>query len=249
MRRVLCLVTVTLLAASMWESNDTASAQVRRGRIGRRGGIAVGRWYQPYGVYGIGYGGYGGYGWGYGGSTVAEGYGRGMADVIRAQAEYNQADAQARLTREEARARYIENKKKAADTYWEMKENHRQYKEEQRRAQEERAARGRAKLEASQTSSKMQGLGPDDFDPVTGKIHWPELLQQPEFDATRAKLNDLFEHRTLTGGAAGEENSDDIEAATDAMRAELKKQIRSVPAMEYMAARKFIDGLAYEGRG
>ncbi len=199
------------------------------------GAATGGRWYQPYG-------------WGYGGGTVAEGYGRGMADVIRAQGQYNQAAAEAQLTREEARSRAIENNKKAADTYWAMKENYRKEQEQKRQRLRRRSSANRAKLESAPRSTPQRGLGPDDFDPVTGRIDWPATLQTDNFAKYRKQLDELFEHRTLTGGAAGQDNSEAIKSATTAMRNELKRHITEIPSMEYMAARKFIDGLAYEGR-
>ncbi len=249
MKKFACCSAVILLALTLLGSDPTAEAQVRGGaagvRVGRGygRGYGGGRWYVPGGY------GYGGYGWGSGGSTVAEGYGQGMAEVIRAQGQYNQDNAEARLTNEEARTKYIENKKKAADTYWEMKDRHRQYKEEERQREEERAAKGRARLEQNSPSPQRPGLGPDDFDPVTGAIHWPEILQKPEFADSRKQLDSLFEHRSLTGGATGSKNSDAIEATTKAMREQLKKQISTIPAMDYIAAKKFLDGLAYEGQG
>jgi len=219
---------------------NSAQAVIVRGGYG-------GRWYHPY-YRGYGYGRYGYGGYGYGGGTVAEGYGMGMSQVIRAQGQYNKDAAQAQLTREEARTKNIENNKKAADTYWAMRERHDQYKDQQRQQKKARAEANRAKLEETESAPRYRGLGPDDFDSVTGKINWPELLMQPRYDEYRSKLDDLFEHRTLTGGAAGEANSDAIEDTANAMREALKDQIKDLPADDYIAARKFIDGLAFEGR-
>lgn len=224
-----------------------AQSQVR---VGGRRGRSGGRWYQPRGyVVGGGYrgGGYWG-GWNQGPSTVGEGYGRGMAEVIRAQGERSKAEAQARLSRAEARAKHLENKRKSAETYYALKERHRSYKEEKRRLKSERAAAGRARLEASAAPPRYRGLGPDDFDEVTGKIYWPELLQQDTFAKSRRAFEELFEHRTLTGGAAGKENSQQIQKTAKVMRAELKKLIKQFSSADYMAAKKFIDALAFEGR-
>jgi hypothetical protein len=235
---VLLLVVGFAGIAVLWSENS-AQAQFR---VGVR---APGRWYRPGGY---GYRGYGGWGWNAGASTVAGGYGEGMSQVIRAQGQANKDNAQAQLTREEARTKNIENNKKAADTYWAMKDRYRQQKEEGYRRDAERAAKNRTNLDSSGVRPRYQGLGPHDFDSVTGRILWPEVLQAPSFEEYRTKLDDLFEHLTLTGGAAGSKNSEEIKSTTTAMRGALKQQISDLPPADYMAARKFIDGLAYEGR-
>ncbi len=228
------VVLSTLLLGNVYSAQAQVGLAVGMGLNAATGG----RWYQPYG-----YGGYGGY---YGGGTVAEGYGRGMADVIRAQGESNKANAEAQLTREEARARYIDNNKKAADTYWAMKDQYRQEQAAERQRKKERADKNRKKLEYSQAQSQMRGLGPDDFDPVTGKIQWPEVLQQEAYAKYRTELEGLFEQRTLTGRSAA--NGESIQSAAAAMRNELKQHIAKIPSMDYIAARKFLEGLAYEGQ-
>lgn len=220
----------------LWNENS-AEAQYRVG-------VGGGRWYRP-GGYGYGYG---GWGWNSGASTVAGGYGEGMSQVIRAQGQANKDDAEARLTREEARTKNIENNQKAADAYWAMKDRYRQHKESERQRNAERAAKNRAKLENADIGPRYQGLGPDGFDSVTGKINWPTVLQTSDFEEYRTKLDQLFEYRTLIGCAAGSTNSKDIKSATDAMRDALKQQITKLSPDDYIDARKFIDGLAYEGR-
>ncbi len=222
-------------------SDNATQAQVRVGV-----GVPGRGWYRPTG-YGYGWG-YGGWGYNPGASTVAGGYGQGMAEVIRAQGEANQSNAQARLTLEEARTKDIENDKKAADAYWAMRNRWRQEREAQRQENAERAARNRERLASEDSGPRNQGLGPDAFDSVTGQINWPPVLQTPQFDEYRAELNELFEHRTLVGAASGRETSQQIKATTDAMRDELKEQITQMSPDDYIAARKFIDGLAYEGR-
>lgn len=211
-----------------------------------RGRVGVGRWYQPRGFVG-GYG-YGWGGWSQGSSTVAEGQARGMAEVIRAQGEASEAEARARLTREEARSKHLENKKKSAETYYAMKERHRQYQQEKRQLKRERAAAGRAKLEAT-TTPRQRGLGPDDFDPVTGTINWPDTLLGDEYTQYRTQLDELFEHHALTSGAVDDATLEQIQSIAKEMRAELKKSIRELSSTDYIAARKFLDALAYEGRG
>src|SRR5262245_20214167 len=73
-------------------------------------------YYNPYG-YGYGWGD----GFGYGG-TVDSNFMYGMSDVIRAAGEYNVSTSTAGVNNEEARSRYLDNKKKWAENYWQMRE-------------------------------------------------------------------------------------------------------------------------------
>jgi hypothetical protein len=237
---VLLLVTGIAGVAMLWSENS-AQAQFRVG-VG-----VPGRWYRP-GGYGYGGWGYGGWGWNAGASTVAGGYGEGMSQVIRAQGQANKDNAQAQLTLEEARTRNIENNQKAADTYWAMRDQWRQQRDEHWQQASERSARSRANAESNNVRARQQGLGPDDFDSVTGKILWPEVLEAPTFEEYRTKLDDLFQHRTLTGGSAGSNTRAEIRSTTSDMREALRQQISTIPTADYIAARRFIDGLAFEGR-
>src|SRR5438128_828828 len=65
--------------------------------------------------------GYRRYGYGHGG-TVESNYMNGMANVIRAQGQVNAYNAQAAINYEQARSKYLDNKKKWTENYYQMKE-------------------------------------------------------------------------------------------------------------------------------
>jgi hypothetical protein len=201
--------------------------------------FAVRPWYRPYGG---GYGGYGyGGGWG-GGGTAAGNYMQGMSTVIRSAGEYNLATAQAGVSYEEARSKYLDNNKKWSENYFEMKERRQALEVQQREINKH----SNEALNAAAKSSLPRTLGPNALDPVTGQITWPEVLQGGEFADLRKQVEQQFELRTKTSNVAG--TAQKIHAATQEMSSILRKEIEKVPANEYIAARKFLDGLDYTAR-
>jgi hypothetical protein len=150
--------------------------------------FAVRPWYRPYGA-GYGYGG----GWG-GGGTAAGNYMQGMSTVIRSAGEYNLATAQAGVSYEEARSKYLDNRKKWSENYFEMKERRQAIEVQQREINKH----SNEALNAAAKSSLPRTLGPNALDPVTGQITWPEILQGSEFADLRKQIDQQFELRAKT---------------------------------------------------
>jgi hypothetical protein len=159
-------------------------------------------------------------------------YANGMANLIRAQ-------AQATLTYEQARGKYIENKQKWTENYYKMREE-RQAAEAR---QQERNKHSPESLTAAAKSDVPATLGTDTLDPVTGHITWPDILKGPDFTTQRTRLDELFELRAKTSNAAL--NIDKIHIATMEMTTKLRDRIDEIPAKHYIAARKFLDSLDY----
>jgi len=229
-----CLPVLLMLGATGLISGDRSASAV---------------WYAPrvgvgYGVgYGLGYGGWGGWGMGYGnfgGGTVAGNYMQGAAQVIRAQGQYNEDTSKAMINWEEARTKYIDNRKKWTETYFAMKEQN-----QSRTA--ERHERSRHSPEALATASRQaapKALSHEAFDPITGKLQWPEALTAPEYAASREQIEQLIELRTTTGAS----NSVQIQQAIQSLAEMLKRNIQSLPPNDYIAARKFLNSLAFTVR-
>lgn len=136
---------------------------------------------------------YDGYDGGYHASTAAEGYARGMSEAIRAQGDKNLRDAQAADIGEDARSKYIDNRLKATEAYWERKKIYDQNMAEQRYAE--------AQVRREHRARNM--LGPitnSDLDPTTGEVHWPMICRDDQYAEYREPLTQLFEKR----GAQGE---------------------------------------------
>jgi hypothetical protein len=159
-------------------------------------------------------------------------YANGMANLIRAQ-------AQATLTYEQARGKYIENKQKWTENYYKMREE----RQAALARQHEREKHSPDSLTAAAKSDVPATLGADALDPVTGRITWPGILKGPDFTTQRTRLDELFELRAKTSNAAL--NMDKIHVATMEMTTKLRDRIDEIPAKHYIAARKFLDSLDY----
>jgi hypothetical protein len=182
---------------------------------------------------------YGGYGFG---GTVEGDYLLGMSTVIRAAGEYNLYTAKAGVNNEEARRRYLDNKRKWTENYFQMRER-RQALDSQKREQQ-RASR--QTYYASLAAAPSRAPAPEALDPVTGRISWPDLLLASEFEKPRKEIDQLFELRARTSQGAG--NTLRIRELTQEMSHILRSQVATTPANDYMAARKFIDKLDYSAR-
>lgn len=207
---------------------------------------AQARWFNPVGVgvygglgrYGYGGYGYGGYGWG--GGTPAGNYMQGMSQVIRSQGQYNEQTSRAMINYEDARTKYIDNQKKWTETYFAMRELNDSKQAEKR----ERNRHSPETLTLAARSSAPGPLSSEVLDPLTGKLHWPDVLQAPEYAGPRTRIEQLFEVRASTGVNNGHETF----LATQQMIEILKSNIQTLPANSYIAARKFLDSLAYSAR-
>jgi hypothetical protein len=182
---------------------------------------------------------YGGYGYG---GTVEGDYLWGMSQVIRAGGEYNFNTAKAGVNNEEARRRYLENKKKWTQNYYQLREQ-RQAQDAQKR---ERERASRQTYYASLNAAPSRAPAPDALDPVTGRISWPDVLLGGEFEKPRQEIDQLFELRAVTSRGAG--NAQRIHELTQEMSRILRSQVAKIPANDYMAARKFIDKLDFSAR-
>lgn len=168
-----------------------------------------------------------GYGNRYGSSAAS-----GMANIIR-------AEAQANLANQQARSVAIDNQKKWAQNYFKMKEERQEHDARER----EKNKHSPETLAAVAKSNLPRELGPDALDPVTGHITWPDVLQNSDYAAHRTELEKLFAQRVQTGQAAGTAQS--IHTLTAEMAEQLRRHIEEVPAKDYMTGRKFLDSLDY----
>src|SRR5436190_20932315 len=202
---------------------------------GLHGSVACAQWGQ-FGVFG--------YTGGFGGGKLEGNYLQGMSQVIRAEGEYNYNTAQAGISFEEARSKYLDNQKKWSQNLFQMREERQrlaiQQREINKQSNETRAAALAAKPPV------YHGLGRNALDPVTGRLIWPQVLRGPEFDDARKEIDQLFELRAKTSQGAA--MSDKIHETVQEMTMRLRSQIEKTPANQYMAAHKFLTALDYTTR-
>lgn len=198
---------------------------------------AYGQFYYYGGYRPYGYGAWGGAYPGYYGGTVAGSYAAGMGQMIQAQGAYNQMTAQAATQYEQAKSLALDNKLKAAQTYYQL-----QRLNQENRAEQERQRRAAI---AAYTPPPKPRLSAEQLDPVTGQINWPAALNTSDFAADRTQLNSLFAMRAMSPASV---KFSQISSAVLAMRSKLDAKFDSIDQGEFFTARHFLDALAEEGR-
>ena len=177
------------------------------------------------------------------GTTAAESYMRGRAAMMRAMADYNLRMSQAAIHRQEAYRKYLENRKKAVTTYFEMREKNRQYRAEERKPAPTPDAIARyAKVAVPDRPSA------DEFNRATGEIYWPAVLQSHEYGYYRVELDTLFASRTSGYSGQGSENCERVQLVVEKMRSMLKANIDYMSPQDYVDAKRFLNELAYEAK-
>lgn len=198
---------------------------------------------------GVGFG-YPGVGIGFSGnfaSTAAEGRARGYADVIRSTGSYNRDTAEAMKNYEDARSKYLDNKRKWQELYWDRKERGEQERDKRYAKERERREKYLASRDRTAGTNDTPRLTPSQLDPSTGKITWPEALSGDDYAAEREQIEELFVLRAHTQTSLGSfDMAGDVKQACDSMLAKLKGNIKSLTPNSYIAGRKFIDSVAAE---
>lgn len=175
-------------------------------------------------------------------STLAEGFQRGLADIIRADGQYNRDTSIANINNQEAYSRYLDNQVKKVDTYFAKRQRNNSYRAQMRRP---RAMPETYRRIARAAAPKR--LCPQHVDHAMGMIYWPEVLTWECFTPYREAVDVVFAQRGPTDGL-GSQPARDIERYSDMMVCRLKNLVRELSPSEYVAARRFLDSLAYEAR-
>ncbi len=98
-------------------------------------------------------------------------------------------------------------------------------------------------------AGKPEKLSPSELDVVTGDVTWPGLLQTKRFSERRKQVEQLFAKRA-EAGALGFKDQTELGKISDTMLADLKKLLRDkqVSQMDYIASKRFVESLAYQGK-
>jgi hypothetical protein len=172
-------------------------------------------------------------------STYDEGVQRGYADVVRSYGMTSLLNAQAVNQIEQARKQYIENQIKATHSYFELK----RYMTEARNSSRPRPLSLEQYVRLARVEAPPQ-LTATQLDQLTGAINWPAPLRRPEYEAFRQRIDRLFEDRAMGYAMYGE-----IPAACEELAARLQADIQQYPAADYIAAKRFLESLAWTARG
>jgi hypothetical protein len=184
---------------------------------------------------------YGGGGWGgYGGASTAAGSAmNGMSQVISSAGQYNLDTSAAAVNMTQAQSNALQNQVQACNTFWEM----------QNTGRAQRAAQ-RGPPPTPEQIARMARMGmprplsPSEMDPVSGRLTWPDALQDTSFDAERRELDQIFAKRANYGGI-DHSDREQVRQVVDTMFDGLKAQIKQIPPQTYADSRRFLQSLVY----
>jgi len=184
-------------------------------------------------------GGYGLWGGNFGGATVEGSMMQGMASVISAQGNYNLATSAAAVNATQAIKQDIVNRQDATNAYFAIKETNRAATAAMRspRLSEEQLVRM-----AAQAAPKP--IDSNEFDPVSGRVLWPKLLQADAFKQQRAAVEQLLVKQAQYG-KLGLADLDQAGSAIEGMSDRLREIINSVSPQDYIEAKNFLKSLMY----
>lgn len=165
-----------------------------------------------------------------------------QAALVKSVSEAQMNQAKAIETMETTRAKVLENDLKAATNYYEKKKLYDAYQALQR--ERERPTRE----DLIRYSREAAPERPAEFQLSRGVIQWPGILQREEFLDERIQLDALFAKRQFAARQAGSEVSHEVQTAANQMRGKLRDMVATLSPTDYVAARKFIDSLAYEAQ-
>jgi hypothetical protein len=172
-------------------------------------------------------------------STPAEGALNGMGNVISSKGNYNLSTSEAAVNMTQAQKNEIQNHQTYENTYFQMKETNQAYEKahaEPRPTEEQLVRLARSGI--------PQPVSPSEVDPVSGKINWPNVLQQDDYSAQRSALEQLSAKKAANGSLS---ISDEMAArqTIEIMFAKMKSQILDVPTPDYIASRHFLQSMIY----
>jgi len=183
-----------------------------------------------------GYGGWPAYG---GASTAAGSALNGMGNVISAKGSYNLSTSAAAVNMTQAQKNEIQNHQQYTNAYFDMRATNQAAKKASEGPQptmEQIARMARDGAPKPVTS--------DEWDPMTGKVNWPTLLQQDGFASQRAELEQLLA-KQATYGRLGISDQMKARQSIESMCADLKLQIKDVQPQDYVASRAFLRSMIY----
>jgi hypothetical protein len=161
-----------------------------------------------------------------------------QAEIIRATGQAAEARSRARVNDEQAWYQHIQSAERLSGL---SMERQRRYQEQRERKKEQLISYLRSRRDPAPPHTPT----PDQLNPATGKIEWPETLLNDRYAKLRDAIDMEFAARAQTAGAGNEPRIRDL---TGAMRDRLRSDIKGMPSYEYIAAREFIDGLTNTAR-
>ncbi|MEM9187028.1 MAG: hypothetical protein AAGB00_11080 [Planctomycetota bacterium] len=185
-------------------------------------------------------------------STVIEGWARGRANIIKAQADYELATAQARILHSEAKAREYKLRVINTNTYVSRKQLLGEARDAERLKKfesDQHAALHREHREKTVLHQKYR-LPASVLDRATGQVAWPETLRAPEFAEAIKTIQTLFTQLAEEGAQYDRLYRESIAEQVKLARNQLRRARKpmGIEWADYQACQKLLVGLKYEAQ-
>jgi hypothetical protein len=166
-----------------------------------------------------------------------------QAGWITAVANAKATDAKTQETLQQVRSLALDNSLKTAKTFYDKRKLH----DDCRKAH---TCKRPTQKDISRYSQVSVPKRPANFELASaqGRVSWPEVLLNEEFSDGRLQLESLFAQRRSAAGSPRSNVAGEVRTVVAQMREQLKSKIHQVAPAEYVAARKFLVSLAYEGQ-
>lgn len=181
------------------------------------------------------------YGSGFRASTFEQGVLEGTGNMVRSFGEANYYNSLAAINGQEAYSRYLQNAERGTEAYFRIKQINRAAREAER---PERLSYDQFVSMAKRYAP--DGLSQQQYDRTLGRLNWPSVLMGDEFAPEREALNRAFLVRSPLDAGAASGFYGNVSRITDSMNAKLKAKFSQLTTAEYIAAHKFITGVAAE---
>lgn len=205
------------------------------------GGSVYAQQYNPGGMIGTGYGSYPAYG--YHSSTLEEGFFRGLGAAAQGFGEANYYNSQAAINYQQAHSAALDNHIKGIETYFNARKINAEARATERgpRLTQQEVA----ELAKKQAPARLTAY---QYEPALGKVYWPSALNSPEFAAERTAIDLAIAERSTTNSGQGTDNQRQIAINVQRMHETLKSKVAVMDPADYLAAKKFLTSLDFEGR-
>jgi hypothetical protein len=189
---------------------------------------------QVYGIPGAGYPTYGYYR----ASTVEQSILDGYSAVMSSAGQANYYNSLAAINYQDACSRSIQNNKAYVESYFYMKQANTSARKPLRFTTEQ--------LTAIAKDAAPDRLSPQDYDSTLGRLHWPAALLADDFAPERDMLERMFRSRSPGDMGTGSAFYSDVKQLSSALQAKLGSHITELDPAQYIAAKKFLQGMTVE---
>jgi len=165
---------------------------------------------------------------------------RAQAEMVKAQAAAAESYAKVQETMEKVRTLALDNQLKAAKNFYDKRKMWEEYK----------ALHPRDRVTAEEASRYSRAAVPKRLESYQldsrGVLFWPAVFDRPEFAEHRQAIDRLFKNRQPRDAGPESDFYRQVNEEVGNLRRELRAIIQEMSPAEYVAARRFLEGLAQE---